>query len=103
VPAQATRAEKILGLVAEPSSNACCCREHTGKLRTTFQPYVTAGPPKVDERHEVWRALSDAMSYFILVTDFFVERMSDQMKAINRVKLSVLRFSGPKLSGQLLQ
>jgi hypothetical protein len=34
------------------------------------------------------------VSYFILVTDFFVERMSDQMKAINRVKLSVLRFSG---------
>jgi hypothetical protein len=102
-PMQATHAGNILGLVAKPRSNACCCVEHTGKLRTIFQPLVAAGPPNVDKQLGVWRALSDAMCYFMLVTDFFVEWMSDDMKETNRAKLIEHRFSGPKFSGHLPQ
>jgi hypothetical protein len=74
----------------------------TDKLRAAFKVYGERGMSIADNR--AWSAVSVAMIYFILVTDFhFAAPMSDQMKASHLGQLRVLEFAGPKLPAHILQ
>jgi len=74
----------------------------TEKLRTAFKLYGEKGTSIAD--NHAWSAVSVAMIYFILVTDFhFAMPMSSQMKGSHLAQLHVLEFAGPKLPTRLLQ
>ena len=55
-------------------------------------------------RNHAWKAVSVAMLYFVLVTDFhFATPMADHEKAERLTKLRGLGFAGPKLPAYFLQ
>jgi hypothetical protein len=70
-------------------------------LRSFFNVYGTIGITVPNNKG--WRAVTDAIKYFLLVTDFFLNPpMSDQMKAAHRAQLHNLAFKGPALTTQFL-
>jgi len=73
------------------------------KLRVAFKAYGGRGMSIAGNR--AWSAVSVAMMYFILVTDFYFAKdpMTDAMKADHLTQLRVLEFAGPKLPVQFLQ
>ncbi|KAF8476666.1 hypothetical protein DFH94DRAFT_855158 [Russula ochroleuca] len=102
-PAQENFARSLMdAVIAQPNNTGCPCLMLTEKLRTAFKIYGERGMSIADNR--AWSAVSVAMIYFILVTDFhFAGPMSDQMKANHLAQLRVLTFAGPKLPAHLLQ
>ena len=102
-PAQENLARSLMDAVfAQPSDIGCPCLVLTEKLRAAFKAYGERGMSATDNR--AWSAVSVAMIYFILVTDFhFAAPMSDQMKANHLAQSRVLGFAGPKLPAPLLQ
>ncbi|KAI0304282.1 hypothetical protein B0F90DRAFT_1815634 [Multifurca ochricompacta] len=102
-PAQATFAQGLLEFVfSQPTSSGCHCLTLTANLRATFKAY---GEMRVSIRdNQAWTAVSVAMIYFILTTDFhFAAPMSAHMKASHLAQLGMLNFQGPKFPDQFLQ
>ncbi len=102
-PAQENLARSLMNAVfAQPSNISCPCLVLTEKLRAAFKAYGERGMSIADNL--AWSAVSVAMIYFILVTDFyFAAPMSDQIKANHLAQLRLLEFMGPKLPDLLLQ
>jgi hypothetical protein len=102
-PAHENFARSLMDAVfAQPSNIGCPCLMLTEKIRIAFKIYGERGMSIADNR--AWSAVSVAMIYFILVTDFhFAGPMSDQMKTNHLGQLRVLEFAGPKLLAHLLQ
>ncbi|KAH9959763.1 hypothetical protein BC827DRAFT_1268531 [Russula dissimulans] len=102
-PAQAELAHSLRDVVfAQPSNKGCPCVTLITKLRAAFKAYGERGISLAD--NQAWSAVSVAMIYFILVTDFhFAAPMRDQMKANHLAQLSILKFQGPEIPAYLLQ
>jgi hypothetical protein len=87
---------------AQPNNTGCPCLMLTEKLRTAFKVYGERVMSIADNR--AWSAVSVAMIYFILATDFyFAAPMSGQVKANHLAQLRMLAFAGPKLPAHFLQ
>ena len=102
-PAHATFARGLLDAVfAPPSNTGCPCVTLAVNLRSVFKAYGEGGISIRD--NQAWSAVSVAMIYFILTTDFyFAAPMTAPMKANHLAQLRVLNFSGPKFPAKLLQ
>ena len=102
-PAHATLARGLLDAVfAPPSNKGCPCVTLAANLRSVFKVYGEGGISIRD--NQAWSAVSVAMIYFILTTDFyFAGPMTAPMKANHLAQLRVLNFPGPKFPAQLLQ
>ena len=102
-PAHAAFARGLLDAVfAPPSNKGCPCVTLAANLRSVFKAYSEGGISVRD--NQAWGAVSVAMIYFILTTDFyFAAPMTAPMKANHLAQLRVLNFPGPKFPARLLQ
>ncbi|KAH9002731.1 hypothetical protein EDB86DRAFT_2827126 [Lactarius hatsudake] len=102
-PAHAKFARGLLDAVfAPPSNTGCPCVTLAANLRSIFKAYGEGGVSMCD--NQAWSAVSVAMIYFILITDFyFAAPMTAPMKADHLDQLRVLNFPGPKFPAQLLK
>ena len=102
-PAQENLARTLLDTVfVQPSNTGCPCLILIEKLRAACKAYGERGMSIAGNR--AWSAVSVAMVYFILSTDFyFAVPMTDQMKVDHLKHLHMLGFAGPKFPTQLLQ
>jgi len=101
-PAQENLARILLDTVlVQPSSIGCQCLIFIEKLRAAFKAYGDR-QMSIASNH-AWSAVSVAMIYFVLVTDFyFAAPMAGHEKAKRLTDLRVLGFAGPKLPTHFL-
>jgi len=85
-----------------PSSKGCPCVTLVTNLRSVFKAYGEGGVSIHD--NQAWGAVSVAVIYFILTTDFyFAAPMGAPTKADHLAQLRLLNYPGPKFPVQLLQ
>jgi len=85
-----------------PGNTACPCLILIEKLRAAFKAFGERGMSIASNRD--WSAVSVAMMYFILATDFyFASPMNAETKANHLIQISTLKFGGPKLPAQFFQ
>ncbi|KAI0297709.1 hypothetical protein BC826DRAFT_1000876 [Russula brevipes] len=100
LPGQMASAGAVLQAFAEPDTGTkeCRCLEHTVQLRTFINAFRTESLPN----GHAWRTIAVAMSYFVLVTDFFfMASLTEPMKVALRDAVRGLQFTGPVFTGEL--